>query len=293
MADELNALVAHNAEVVARARTHVGNLAHFLKTPLSVLANEVQGASGPLAETVARQVQVMRRQVDHYLARARTVGSAAVIGARTEVAPVDRRSDARALEDLRAARDQDRTRSAGGFELSRRSLRPRGDDRQSARQRLQVGGGRGRRSRSSPGKPGRLLVEVGDDGPGLDDDQKQRVIERGERLDQSKPGSGLGLGIVKEIASLYGGKLTLGRAEAGGLVGGAWTCRRPTGGVTHGLSSRRPCRFFFFLRFFSRFLLSRSSTARRLRARGPCRSSIFLSFSASCPCRGRDSRRRR
>ena len=67
------------------------------------------------------------------------------------------------------------------------------------------------------GKPGRLLVVVSDSGPGLNDDQKQRVIERGERLDQSKPGSGLGLGIVKEIASLYGGKLELNRAPAGGL----------------------------------------------------------------------------
>jgi len=88
LADELNALVAHNAEVVARARTHVANLAHFLKTPLSVIANEVQGAQGSMAETVARQVHVMRRQVDHYLARARTVASAKVIGARTDVAPM-------------------------------------------------------------------------------------------------------------------------------------------------------------------------------------------------------------
>jgi signal transduction histidine kinase len=69
----------------------------------------------------------------------------------------------------------------------------------------------------SAGRRGRLSVVVTDDGPGLNDEQKQRVIERGERLDESKPGSGLGLGIVKEIASLYGGTLTLGRAEAGGL----------------------------------------------------------------------------
>ena len=88
LADELNALVAHNAEVVSRARTHVANLAHFLKTPLSVIANEVQGATGPMAESVARQAQVMRRQVDHYLTRARTVASAKVIGARTEAAPM-------------------------------------------------------------------------------------------------------------------------------------------------------------------------------------------------------------
>jgi signal transduction histidine kinase len=68
------------------------------------------------------------------------------------------------------------------------------------------------------GKLGRLTVTVGDDGPGLTDEQAKRVIERGERLDETKPGSGLGLGIVKEIASLYGGTLTLGRSDAGGLA---------------------------------------------------------------------------
>lgn len=216
LADELNALVAHNAEVVARARTHVGNLAHFLKTPLSVLANEVQGASGSLAETVARQVQVMRRQVDHYLARARTVGSAAVIGARTEAVPVV--ADlTRALSKIYAGR---------GIRLERQC--PEGLSFRGDRSDLEemIGNLLDNACKwadgevtitVSTGKPGRLLVVVADDGPGLNDDQKQRVIERGERLDESKPGSGLGLGIVKEIASLYGGKLTLSRAEAGGL----------------------------------------------------------------------------
>ncbi len=216
LADELNALVAHNAEVVARARTHVGNLAHFLKTPLSVLANEVQGTSGSLAETVARQVQVMRRQVDHYLARARTVGSVAVIGARTEAAPVV--ADlTRALSKIYAWR---------GIRIERQcpdGLSFRGDrsDFEEMIGNLLDNGCKWADGEVtvtvSAGKPGRLLVVVADDGPGLDDDQKQRVIERGERLDETKPGSGLGLGIVKEIASLYGGKLTLNRADAGGL----------------------------------------------------------------------------
>lgn len=217
LADELNALVAHNAEVVARARTHVGNLAHFLKTPLSVLANEVQSASGPLAETVARQVHVMRRQVDHYLARARTVGSAAVLGARSEAAPVV--ADlTRALTKIYASR---------GITIERQcpeGLAFRGDRSDFeemvgnlldnackwAEREVAV--------KVSAGRPGRLIVTVSDDGPGLTEDQAHRVLERGERLDQSKPGSGLGLGIVKEIASLYGGKLTLGRAAEGGLA---------------------------------------------------------------------------
>ena len=89
LAAELNSLIAHSAEVVARARTHVSNLAHFLKAPLSVLASEAE-ASGdsPLAEQVRRQVFTMRRQVDHYLTRARAAGNVSALGNRTAVAPV-------------------------------------------------------------------------------------------------------------------------------------------------------------------------------------------------------------
>ena len=216
LAEELNALVAHNAEVVARARTHVGNLAHFLKTPLSVLANEVQGVSGPMAETVARQVLTMRRQVDHYLARARTVASAKVIGARAEIAPVI--SDlTRALNKIYAPR---------GIHVEKQC--PEGMYFRGDRSDFEemVGNLLDNACKWAEGevtvvvsasKPGRLSVLVSDDGPGLTEDQQKRVIERGERLDESKPGSGLGLGIVKEIAALYGGQLTLGRAAAGGL----------------------------------------------------------------------------
>jgi signal transduction histidine kinase len=216
LAEELNALVAHNAEVVSRARTHVGNLAHFLKTPLSVLANEVQGATGPLAETVARQVQTMRRQVDHYLARARTVASAKVIGARAEVAPV--------ISDL--TRALNKIYSSRGVHVEKQcpeGLFFRGD--RSDFEEM-VGNLLDNACKFAEGevtvtvsaqRVGRLNVAVCDDGPGLTDEQQKRVIERGERLDESKPGSGLGLGIVKEIAALYGGHLILSRAEAGGL----------------------------------------------------------------------------
>ncbi len=216
LADELNALVAHNAEVVSRARTHVGNLAHFLKTPLSVLANEVQGVTGPLAETVARQVQTMRRQVDHYLARARTVASAQVIGARAEVSPV--------ISDL--TRALNKIYSSRGIHVEKQcpeGLYFRGD--RSDFEEM-VGNLLDNACKWAEGevtvtvassRPARLSVVVGDDGPGLNDEQKKRVIERGERLDESKPGSGLGLSIVKEIAALYGGFLTLSRSQAGGL----------------------------------------------------------------------------
>ncbi len=217
LADELNALVKHNADVVARARTHVGNLAHFLKTPLSVLANEAKGAAGPLADAVNKQVGVMRRQVDHYLARARTVASAGVIGARCDVAPV--------IADL--TRALTRIYDAQGITITGEcpdGLVFRGDraDLEEmlgnlldnackwASESVAI-------AASPTAQPGRLRVVVTDDGPGLSEEQKKRVLERGERLDETKPGSGLGLGIVREIAGLYGGTFTLGRSEAGGL----------------------------------------------------------------------------
>ncbi|MEO7054005.1 MAG: HAMP domain-containing sensor histidine kinase, partial [Rhizomicrobium sp.] len=104
LATELNSLIEHSNEVVGRARTHVSNLAHFLKTPLSVLASEAEAEPGPLADQVRRQVDTMRRQVDHYLARARAAGSVNVLGNRTQVAPV--LSDlARVLTRIHAERD--------------------------------------------------------------------------------------------------------------------------------------------------------------------------------------------
>ena len=216
LADELNALVAHNAQVVTRARTHVGNLAHFLKTPLSVLANEAQANQGPLGETVLRQVMVMRRQVDHYLARARTVGSVAVIGARSEVSPVV--ADlTRALSKLYEARGvmiEKQCPEGLSFRGDRADLEEMignllDNACKWAMEQVEI--------TVVPTDTGRLKISVGDDGPGLNEEQIVRVIERGERLDQSKPGSGLGLSIVKEIADLYGGELKLGRSPLGGL----------------------------------------------------------------------------
>ena len=93
LVEELNAHLHQITQVIERARTHVGNLAHALKTPLTVLSNEATRAEGPLAETVQRQAEVMRRRVDHHLVRARTAATASVLGARTPLLPV--------VEDLR------------------------------------------------------------------------------------------------------------------------------------------------------------------------------------------------
>jgi signal transduction histidine kinase len=159
----------------------------------------------------------MRRQVDHYLARARTVASAAVIGARCDVAPV--------LADL--VRALNKIYDEQGISVSKvcpDSLMFRGDraDLEEMVGNLLDNACKWAESDvkviASPGlQSGRMRIEVVDNGPGLSDEQKKRVLERGERMDESKPGSGLGLGIVKDIASLYGGSFSLGRSPEGGL----------------------------------------------------------------------------
>lgn len=217
LADEMNAVLAHNADVVQRARTHVGNLAHGLKTPLSVLTNEAVQNKGALADTVMKQAAVMRRQVDHYLTRARAAASADLIGVRTVIAPV--------IGDL--ARTLEKIYGRKGVEIEAEiapELAFRGE-----RQDFEelVGNLIDNACKWAPTlvrvsagvEDGRLLLTVEDDGPGLTDDEVTRVLQKRERLDEKVPGSGLGLGIVRDIADLYGGQLILTRSdELGGLA---------------------------------------------------------------------------
>jgi signal transduction histidine kinase len=216
LAIELNSLIEHSAEVVARARAHVSNLAHFLKTPLTVLASEASAHPGPLADAVLRQVATMRRQVDHYLSRARAAGAVDVLGNRTPVRPV--------IEDL--ARVLSRIHAARGLAIDvdcPRDLAFRGE-----RQDLEEMAGNlidnackwaharvavaARRAEGAG-----FELSVGDDGNGLDPEERIRVGQRGERLDENVPGSGLGLAIVRDIAKLYGGSIVLGDSPLGGL----------------------------------------------------------------------------
>ncbi|MFN4087594.1 MAG: ATP-binding protein [Alphaproteobacteria bacterium] len=220
LATELNALLDHNAEVIERARTHVGNLAHALKTPLAVLTNEAAsapadpGADG-LADQVRRQTELMRRHVDHYLVRARAAGAGRVLGIRTEVAPV--------VEDLK--RTLLRIHRDRALDIAVRiepdvSFRGERQDLEEilgnlidnackwARHHILVTATLDGRS---------LEIAIEDDGRGLSPDERAAVLPRGSRLDESVPGSGLGLSIVRDIAGLYGGTLVLGAAPGGGL----------------------------------------------------------------------------
>ena len=218
---ELNSLIQHSEEVVGRARTHVSNLAHFLKTPLSVLAAEAEAhehdpAAGPLAEMVKRQVFSMRRQVDHYLSRARAAGSLDVLGNRTQVSAV--------LDDL--ARVIARIHAVRGVAIDAECddgiyFRGERQDLEEMLGNLIDNGCKWAKSRVRvrARKEGRrLTLTVEDDGPGLSAEQRAQVGERGERLDESVPGSGLGLAIVRDISKLYGGFFSLDQSSLGGVL---------------------------------------------------------------------------
>ena len=213
---ELNSLIQHSEEVVGRARTHVSNLAHFLKTPLSVLAAEADAQPGPLADMVKRQVFSMRRQVDHYLSRARAAGSLDVLGNRTQVSAV--MDDlARVIGRIHAPRNividaecSDTIYFRGERQDLEEMLGNLIDNAcKWAKSRVRV---------RCANAGGRLVLMVEDDGPGLSAQQRTQVGERGERLDESVPGSGLGLAIVRDISKLYGGFFGLDASPMGGVL---------------------------------------------------------------------------
>jgi signal transduction histidine kinase len=230
LARETNALIDANREIVERARTHVGNLAHAIKTPLSVIVNEASARSGDaFAEKVLEQTHVMRDQVAHHLERARIAARLTIIGTVTEVAPV--------IEALRRTMEKiHRDRGIVIAVEAEASAKFRGERQDIeemvgnlvdnackwAEQRVFIevlverASGAATRAGGIEGGP-LLRIIVDDDGRGLSPDERATVSRRGARLDESKPGSGLGLSIVIDLAALYGGSLTLGTAPIGGL----------------------------------------------------------------------------
>jgi signal transduction histidine kinase len=216
LANELNALLDYNQEVVERQRTHVGNLAHALKTPISVLLTEAQSHPGFLAEVVERQSLAMREQVEHHLRRARAAARSQTSGERTQVAPV-LDEIARTLERIFSDRDVMIDWDADDdlyFLGERQDLQEMaGNVMENACKWC-----RGRVWASATELDGdRLRLCIDDDGPGLPPEKREEVLKRGARLDESAPGSGLGLSIVHELARAYGGKLALSESRHGGL----------------------------------------------------------------------------
>lgn len=216
LAAELNALVAHNQEVVERQRTHVGNLAHALKTPISVMLAEAQNHEGPLGEVVRRQTDAMHGHVEHHLRRARAAARSQTQRERTPVAPVlDElaRTLERIFQDKGVRIDWDADEDLV-FQGERQDfLEIIGNLMENA---AKWSGGRVRVI-GLPGPAQKLTLTVEDDGPGLPADRRAEVLKRGARLDEATPGSGLGLSIVDELARAYGGDLVLADSRLGGL----------------------------------------------------------------------------
>jgi signal transduction histidine kinase len=223
LARETNALIEANREIVERARTHVGNLAHALKTPLSVMVNEAAArGDDPLADKVREQTEIMRDQVARHLERARIAARLKVAWGVTEVSPVVT-ALARTMEKIHHGRG-----IAIAIEATPEArFRGERQDLEEMIGNLVDNACKWAQSRvsvevkpaASEETPSRPLVRVlvDDDGPGLTPPEREQVGNRGRRLDESKPGSGLGLSIVVELARVYGGGLNLGTAPIGGL----------------------------------------------------------------------------
>jgi signal transduction histidine kinase len=223
LARETNALIEANRELVERARTHVGNLAHAIKTPLSVIVNEASTHGSDLfAAKVLEQAGVMRDQVAHHLERARIAARLTIVGTVTEVAPV---IDAlrRTMEKIHRDRDiaiRIEADPQAKFRGERQDLEEMAGnlvDNACKWADSRVFIGVRVEAPSEPGGVPVLRITVDDDGRGLSEAERAQVSRRGQRLDESKPGSGLGLSIVVDLAALYGGSLILDNAPIGGL----------------------------------------------------------------------------
>ncbi|MDF2996326.1 MAG: integral rane sensor signal transduction histidine kinase [Xanthobacteraceae bacterium] len=219
---EVNGLIEANREIVERARMHVGNLAHALKTPIAVLQNEAAKSEEPLSTKVREQADIMKSQVAHHLERARMAARASVVTSLEDVGPI--------VEAL--ARTMAKVYRVKGIDVETEiaeGLRFRGE-RQDLEEILGnlvdnackwalslveitvtrlPGGGAGDRDF--------FEITIDDDGPGLTEQQRTEALQRGKRLDETKPGSGLGLSIVAELVALYGGRFTLATSPFDGL----------------------------------------------------------------------------
>ncbi|MFD2237057.1 ATP-binding protein [Aureimonas populi] len=215
LATEMNALIDNNRRVVERARTQVGNLAHSLKTPIAVLTNEAGAIGGDKGRLVGAEAERMRVQVQHYLDRARLAALGEGSIARTPVSPSLERL-AKVIGRLNPGLDLEVKMVAADLVFAGE----REDFEELAGNLLDNAAkwGRGRIMVSAaPLGEGRLRLTVEDDGPGLSQEQIAEATQRGRRLDEAKPGSGLGLSIVSDTIAQYRGEFRLARSVLGGL----------------------------------------------------------------------------
>jgi len=216
LTEEINQLLAHSEEQAEEARRHAGNLAHALKTPLTVITNAATADSPDLDATVIRESGAMRRQIDHHLARARAIGRRASAHARATVwesLEAVERAVSRLYEDVTVD-------IAGNHQAQVRVERQDLDEMLGnlVENAAKYGGGRVFVTVEPKGQSVDIIVE--DDGPGIPEERRGELFKRGARLDTTgKPGTGLGLAIVRDVAEIYGGGIHLEESEdLGGLL---------------------------------------------------------------------------
>ena len=220
LVDDLNALLAQQEQTVQRAIAKAGDLAHGLKTPLAVLSHEAERAASAgrddLARGITQQVERMRRQIDYHLAHAR---AAAAGRAGTASTPVRETVESlvRTIEKIYAER-----RLRIDVDIApEQTLRVQREDLEEILGNLLDNAAKWTRSqiRVSAGATGDMVaITVEDDGTGIAPALRERVLQRGMRADESAPGTGLGLAIVRELAELYGGRVTLDASPLGGVI---------------------------------------------------------------------------
>ncbi len=219
LAEEVNELLRSNTQIIERARSQVGNLAHGLKTPLAVLRNEAAGGSAGLGDIVLSETDKMAGLVSSYLDRARLAARTAVVGRRANVtSTMDR------LVRVMGKLHRDRTISLNSGTADEIWFRGEESDLEEMAGNLLDNASKWAKSAvevtlvAPANAPTRtLMITIEDDGPGLSDAEAEKALRRGVRLDEKTPGSGLGLDIVKELVDVYGGTLSLGRSDLGGL----------------------------------------------------------------------------
>ena len=216
LATEINALLAENAAALANARGHVANLAHGLKTPLATLALALppHDPDGSLRE----QVERIDRAVRHHLGRARAATPGGAMRVATPLAPV--------LADLTNALGRIHADRGIAVHVDIAPDLTVAVDRQDldelignlldnawrwAAQRIAVTAHPAADARS-------VRLTIADDGVGIDPAARPAALAAGQRLDERGDGHGFGLSIAHELATLYGGTLTLESAPLGGLA---------------------------------------------------------------------------
>ena len=216
LTEEINQLLEHSEEQAEEARRHAGNLAHALKTPLTVITNAATARAPDLSDTVCREALVMRRQVDHHLARARAIGRRAAAQSRTK-AWESVQAVQRAVERLYENVTID---IAGDHEAQVRVERQDLDEMVGNLVENAAKYGGGRVFVTVEAKGATVDIEVEDDGAGIPAERRGELFARGARLDTTgKPGTGLGLAIVRDVAEIYGGSVSLEESEdLGGLL---------------------------------------------------------------------------